>query len=99
MVDGLVNFLDCLFELFACKSIVPAELVLEIKQLVLEVGHVDALTSCDSEFLPKLESLLRSLHEQGDYWDKVLRTHHIHLLISRSYYYAFVVQVIVHLQH
>ena len=54
VVDGFVDFLDGFPELFAGQAEVFSEFVLEFKQSVLEVGHVDALASCDFKLLAEL---------------------------------------------
>lgn len=44
MVDCGVNLADSFSEFIGCQSIVFAESVLKIKQLVLEVGYIDVLS-------------------------------------------------------
>ena len=44
MVDCGVNLADSFSEFIGCQSIVFAESILKIKQLVLEVGYIDVLS-------------------------------------------------------
>ena len=46
------------FHFFANSPEVFSEFVLEFKQSVLEIGHVDALASCDFKLLAEREGLL-----------------------------------------
>jgi len=44
MVDCGVNLADSFSEFIGCQSIVFAESILKINQLVLEVGYIDVLS-------------------------------------------------------
>ena len=82
MGNGLVYLVDGGLELLASEAIVAAEGVFESFQLALEVGHIDALATCDCKLALVVYGLLGSAHQEGDDGLEELGTDDVHLRVA-----------------
>ena len=99
MLDGFINLVDGRLDLLAGQTVVPGELVLEIKELVFEVRHVDALLAGELEFLLHGDGVPGGVDQEHNQRLEELGTDDEHLRISvRNIHDAGVVELAVGLQ-
>ncbi len=78
---GLVDLLHRRGELLAGYAVVPAELLLEVVHVALEVRDVDVLRPNERQLPPDVQGLPGGVPDEGDDGDEELRTDDVHLVI------------------